>query len=117
MIRTVRFKNFRCLQNLELTLEPLTVLVGPNSSGKTTVLEGLDRHELSGISDFWQQQDPEEAFIWRKYTDREDSLVRYLPGRVLEVSQGHSSQPLALDLKALRSENVLALDQRLKSAR
>jgi predicted ATPase len=40
MIERVRFKNFRALRNVEVGLAPLTVIVGPNSSGKTSVLEG-----------------------------------------------------------------------------
>jgi predicted ATPase len=42
MIQTVSFKNFKALRDLTLSLERLTVLVGPNASGKTSVLQGLD---------------------------------------------------------------------------
>jgi predicted ATPase len=41
MIETVRFKNFKALRDVTMPLEPFTVLVGPNASGKTSVLEGL----------------------------------------------------------------------------
>jgi len=41
MIEKVEFRNFKALRDVSLELERLTVLVGPNASGKTSVLEGL----------------------------------------------------------------------------
>jgi predicted ATPase len=41
MIRKVSFRNFKAYRSLDVELEPFTVLVGPNASGKTTLLEGL----------------------------------------------------------------------------
>lgn len=47
MIDAVEFRNFRALRNVDLELGPLTVLVGPNGCGKTSVLEGLEGDEQS----------------------------------------------------------------------
>jgi energy-coupling factor transporter ATP-binding protein EcfA2 len=41
MIETVSFKNFKALRDLTMPLGRLTVLVGPNASGKTSVLQGV----------------------------------------------------------------------------
>lgn len=41
MIERVQFQNFKALQDVSLDLSRLTVLVGPNGSGKTSVLEGM----------------------------------------------------------------------------
>lgn len=41
MIGEVSFRNFKAYRSLDMELEPFTVLVGPNASGKTTLLEGL----------------------------------------------------------------------------
>jgi predicted ATPase len=41
MIETVSFKNFKALRDVTIPLERFTVLVGPNASGKTSVLQGL----------------------------------------------------------------------------
>jgi hypothetical protein len=41
MIHGVRFRSFKALRDVELDLDRLTVLVGPNASGKTSVLEGI----------------------------------------------------------------------------
>jgi predicted ATPase len=43
MLEKVGFKNFLALRDVEIDLEPFTVIVGPNSSGKSTILEGIDR--------------------------------------------------------------------------
>lgn len=53
MIKSVHFQNFRGLRDVTLQLEPLTVLVGPNSSGKTRVLEGLQPREFHE-TDVWR---------------------------------------------------------------
>jgi predicted ATPase len=42
VIQKVSFRNFKAYRSLDLELEPFTVLVGPNASGKTTLLSGLD---------------------------------------------------------------------------
>jgi predicted ATPase len=41
MIKQAFFSNFRALRNVDVPLGPLTVIVGPNASGKTTILKGL----------------------------------------------------------------------------
>lgn len=41
MIEKVEFQNFKALRDVSLDLERFTVLVGPNASGKTSILEGL----------------------------------------------------------------------------
>ncbi|MCG8620752.1 MAG: ATP-binding protein, partial [Proteobacteria bacterium] len=40
-LEKVHIKNYRSLRNVTLPLKPLTVLVGPNASGKSNVLESL----------------------------------------------------------------------------
>jgi hypothetical protein len=56
MIHAVRFRNFKALRNVEIKLERFTVLVGPNASGKTSVLEGL--HHLTRLA----ATDPRRVF-------------------------------------------------------
>ena len=41
MIKSVRVRNFKNLRHLDIGLEPLTVFVGANASGKTSVLEAV----------------------------------------------------------------------------
>jgi energy-coupling factor transporter ATP-binding protein EcfA2 len=41
MITKVRFRNFKALRMVDVDLNQLTLLVGPNASGKTSILAGL----------------------------------------------------------------------------
>lgn len=41
MIERIEIKNFKALKALDIALRPLTVVVGPNASGKTSLLEAL----------------------------------------------------------------------------
>jgi hypothetical protein len=41
MIKTIRLRNFRGYRNAELPLKPLTVLLGPNSAGKSSFGQAL----------------------------------------------------------------------------
>ena len=40
-VRSIHITNFGLLHDVELSLEPLTVLIGPNDVGKSTVLRAL----------------------------------------------------------------------------
>ncbi len=114
MIRKVTFKNFRSLRDVELTLEPLTVLVGPNSSGKTTVLEGLKPRKEFFDSDFWQQNRFEGTLIHWLHANDEKSYISYSPETSYDRTEAkHSVQSLALDLIKLRSDNLLAYESTL----
>lgn len=42
MITSVTIKNFKCLRDMTVHLEPFTVFVGTNGSGKTSFLQALD---------------------------------------------------------------------------
>ena len=39
MLHSIKIKNYRSLKNIELELTPLTVLIGPNASGKSNLLD------------------------------------------------------------------------------
>ncbi|MDC0711962.1 AAA family ATPase [Stigmatella sp. ncwal1] len=116
MIESVHFKYFRALRDVSMTLTPLTVLVGPNSSGKTSVLAGLNprfsvssrvaSHNVPIIppSDYWKQNPTDEFGIQWQYGGNRSGRLSRRPGFTI----GHKTQPLTLDLQELRSENVLA---------
>jgi predicted ATPase len=115
VIQSVRFKNFRCLRDVKLKLTPLTVLVGPNSSGKTTVLEGLKPRSSVEPSDFWRQNPAQDLVIRWYYPDGRFDSFEYIPNEGIFSGHFHTSQKLTLDLNALRRENVLASAQQLSS--
>lgn len=41
MVRKIRFENFMSLRDVTVELEPLTVFIGPNASGKSAIFKGL----------------------------------------------------------------------------
>ena len=41
MIQTLSIRNFKVLREVDVILQPLTVVVGPNASGKTSILQAL----------------------------------------------------------------------------
>jgi predicted ATPase len=41
MITTMEYQNFKSLKNVRCDLTPITVIVGPNGSGKTSMLQGM----------------------------------------------------------------------------
>src|SRR5262245_33836051 len=53
MVRYVHIQNYRCLREVEVTLEPLTVLVGANASGKSSFLAALCRWFTA--ADLWSR--------------------------------------------------------------
>ena len=57
MIQQVTIRNFRALKEVSVELRPLTVLVGPNDSGKSSFLQAIHR----GLSRAYEQED-----LWRK---------------------------------------------------
>lgn len=60
MIRTIRFQEYRALRDVTVALEPLTVFVGPNGSGKTSLLSGVD--ELLSIGSRARSQFEVDAY-------------------------------------------------------
>jgi predicted ATPase len=42
MIRQTSIRNFKCLRDVRIGLERFTVFVGPNASGKSSILQGLN---------------------------------------------------------------------------
>lgn len=112
LIEKLHIQGFRALRNVVLSFEPLTALVGPNSSGKSTVLQLLS----PGLSVGPQQR-------WRKEPG-DVSLEGVSNGQTLHLKMSVGSgrptlridpsvyglrviQPLRLDLDALRRPNKL----------
>jgi predicted ATPase len=58
VLRGVKIQNFRCFVGLAVELRPLTVLIGPNDSGKSAFLAAVE-HVLRATSKF------EPADFWR----------------------------------------------------
>lgn len=107
MIQSVRYENFRCLKDVELSLEPLTVLVGPPASGKSTLLEGFDLLLGCDASDYWRQDESRPAVVEWRYDQGMTARVEYPVGTLDSTPMlTHTVQALSLDLVALREEST-----------
>lgn len=96
-IREVKITNFRCMRDVTISFEPLTVLVGPNASGKSTLLKALQPGtNWGGLADQWQKRP--DAKVGIEVTYREGPIQR------MPVS-GHTYNVLRLDLSKLRKAN------------
>lgn len=54
-ITTLHIKNMRAIEYMALEVSPVTVLIGENGSGKSTVLEGLELLRKAAEPSFFQQ--------------------------------------------------------------
>lgn len=48
MLKKIRFQNYRCFKDSSLSLKQLSILVGKNNAGKSTVIEALRLISLAG---------------------------------------------------------------------
>jgi energy-coupling factor transporter ATP-binding protein EcfA2 len=58
MIETLSLRNFKVLREVDLKLQRFTLIVGPNASGKSSVLEALDYFGHHGSSSEGMQRAP-----------------------------------------------------------
>lgn len=107
-IRSVSIRNFRCLHRVDIDLAPLTVLVGHNASGKSSLLAALR-------SDYrWSARDitsgaVEEARADFELGDGSKWARRVKPGGSESASQpGPRVHALHLDLAHLRAPQPAA---------
>ncbi|MFA6301681.1 MAG: AAA family ATPase [Legionella sp.] len=69
LVDCLRISGFRGIQNLEISFSPMTVLIGPNNSGKTTVLKALGL----ALGDYSRYVTEEDFYIG---TDEQDNEIR-----------------------------------------
>lgn len=118
VLTSIHVTNFRALRDVTLELAPLTVLVGPNASGKSSVLRALDPEFLHPFD------------LWRH--DRNlSATVRYVEGPGTGAATGlatwgvqhsnwgdrpYSFQLLRLDVDELRKETRLEAETMLSAS-
>jgi predicted ATPase len=65
VLESVELENFRCFRSAVVRLGPLTVLVGSNASGKTSLLRAITGHQLGNPADVRQRDSEVQArVIW-----------------------------------------------------
>jgi predicted ATPase len=112
MFTKLRIKNFKCLQDTgDLQIRPLTLLVGPNSSGKSSLLQMLlmlrqtvdstDMDNPLAANNGWVQMGAYPEFIYKGEYNRELEinleLTEFMPLRITREEHG----PRKLYVKAV----------------
>lgn len=78
MLTLAKFQNFRCLRSVDVGLRPLTVLIGPNDSGKSSFIEALNflsNRTGFGLHDHWKGRDDKQIAI-SVFDDRTQTYIR-----------------------------------------
>ncbi len=69
MLRTFHVENFKCLRDVTVELEPFTVLIGPNDSGKTSILDALrliGQTFMRPVEEVFTGQNRAEVLTWQR---------------------------------------------------
>lgn len=106
MLTAATFENFRCLRRVTVRLGPLTALVGPNASGKSTVLAGLAPDLRLTVRDAFRHDG--DLTIVRELHQDDGTQVRHELLRRWGEPWGTASlnyRRLRLDLARLREPN------------
>lgn len=116
MFTELKVQGWRCLKDVTLALTPLHALIGPNDSGKSTLLEALALAQ--GLQRPREESQPR---FWLRGTDLDVKLLPGFDPEVLvngrptmdgEVSRRlGSSRRLRLDADALRRPSPLLTDE------
>jgi len=101
IIRSLRVQNFRSLRDAELRGEPLTALVGPNGTGKSSFLRALElfysTNPRYSEQDFYAGDTNERIRIRVTFgdlsTEERESLASHLQGDLLTVEKELSWPP------------------------
>jgi predicted ATPase len=109
VINRVHIKNFRCIREATIDLAPLTVLVGPNASGKSTILEAIAPQRPLAAPDVWMKDPTLGVEIELTSTSGTSARRELTPiGAYSWDGRGYKTQQLRLDLETLRGPNVVA---------
>lgn len=73
MLQRLEVKNFLALRDVSLDLEPFTVLVGANASGKTTILEAL--HRVCGLQNGYHRMLVEGGDYVERFNNGETLVI------------------------------------------
>jgi len=112
-LEKVHIKNFLSLRDVELPLKPLTVLVGPNASGKSNILNALNL-----LNDMMKEEElPPVEFIQNRLWAGEASHITFqIQAKVKEISalyelklKAESDNPVVAEELLVNDVNVISV--------
>jgi predicted ATPase len=97
------------LKDVKIELEPLTILVGPNASGKSTILDALEPSaSLHRLESRWRKDPLLSVRISRRFQDGTEQVRISKSMDSVSGVANYAYQKLHLDLAAVRQPNVPA---------
>lgn len=103
LIKTVRISNFRCLKNIEVDLEQITILTGLNNSGKTSFLKAMQL--ALGNRQFVTQDD----FFIQDGVESDQITIDTL---IIPIKDGVRCNEFSIDGESLLTTERIRLDDR-----
>src|SRR5437667_5262030 len=104
MIDSFRVQNYKALPDVTLELTPIHVLIGPNDSGKTSILEAIaalcrsvDRPLSQAFTGLWEGK----QLVWRAARDLPISITASIEveEKTLEYEISYSFNPVGRDVQ------------------
>lgn len=73
MLKSLHLKNILSFRDAEVALRPLNILIGPNASGKSNLIEtlGVLQAAPSDLAGFFRQNGPARDWIWKGGAERD----------------------------------------------
>ena len=130
MLKSVHFKNFKCLQDVSVDFEPLTILIGFNDSGKSSFLQAInylkhslhypmnDNHRYPLKSIVWQGN-KEQTISWKTIFEMDHKNVEYELNAIYQRNYWEHYETLNINEKKLasiekNSDNTTISNQKVK---
>ncbi len=100
MITNITLENFKCFRHVSINPKLLTVLIGPNGTGKSSVLQALLllRHLEVGIDPFEREKEPK---LISNYINESPNFIRQPPEFKIDVNVSDSKELSAARRSAL----------------
>lgn len=84
MLNQIRIHGFKCLDQCELSLKDLTILAGPNSSGKSTLIQAM----LLALSGLAHKNQPYLKEVIKPFAQFEDIFSRFSNAHDIQIELG-----------------------------
>ena len=104
MLKHIQINGYKCLEKCELALAPLTLLVGPNSSGKSTVIQAI----LLVFSPLDQKNLPYLKEVVKPFSQFEDVYCRYSNAREIGINIDAENGRYAIILNRSKMEIAMS---------
>ena len=92
MITNITLENFKCFRHVSINPKLLTVLIGPNGTGKSSILQALlllKYHEV-GVDGFGQER---QSKLISNYINESPNFIRGPSGFQIEIRVNNSTVP------------------------